>query len=209
MLASHGFSEGAVVRHTVRALPAGGLLMLGNSLPIREVDCFSSAADAPGLAGVLSQRGAAGIDGLIAGAAGAATASARPVTLLIGDVSFLHDVGGLAACTALTTPLAIVVLHNDGGRIFEQLPVARVPGIDLAPWTTPHGLALAPAAALYGLAHVRVDDAAGLDAALAAAHTRAGATVIEARVPPSGAATLQRELAARVAAACTGESFQP
>lgn len=209
MLAHHGWSEAAVVRHAVRALPAGGLLMLGNSLPIREVDCFTTADDAPALAGVLSQRGAAGIDGLIAGAAGAASASGRPLTLLIGDVSFLHDIGGLAACAALTTPLAIVVLHNDGGRIFEQLPVARLPDIELAPWTTPHGLALAPAAALYGLTHARVDDDAGLDAALAAAHTRAGATVIEARVPPSGAAALQRDLAARVAAACSREGLQP
>ena len=65
------------------------------------------------------------------------------------------------------------------------------------------------AAALHGVAHVLVHDGAGLEAALAAAHARAGATVIEARVPPSGAAALQQDLATRVAAAVSREGLSP
>ena len=57
---------------------------------------------------VLSQRGASGIDGLIAGAAGAASAFDGPVTLLMGDVSALHDVSGLAVAGSARRSLAVV-----------------------------------------------------------------------------------------------------
>ena len=68
---------------------------------------------------MLHQRGAAGIDGLVAGAAGARSVVAAPIALLLGDIALLHDAGGLAAASAVRGPLAIVVVHNDGGRIFE------------------------------------------------------------------------------------------
>src|SRR6185295_6494041 len=92
---------------------------------------------------VLSQRGVSGIDGLLAGAAGAASVTELPVTLLVGDVSFLHDVGGLALARHARAPLVIVVINNDGGRIFEQLPLARSGHSAALPhFTTPHGLDL-------------------------------------------------------------------
>jgi 2-succinyl-5-enolpyruvyl-6-hydroxy-3-cyclohexene-1-carboxylate synthase len=103
-----GFPEPAAVRAAVDAVPAGGLLALGNSLPVREVDLFCPAADRS--IAVLSQRGASGIDGGISAAAGAVAASGFPAVLLLGDVSFQHDVGGLAAAGQLERPLAIVVL---------------------------------------------------------------------------------------------------
>ena len=64
----------------------------------------------------LVQRGANGIDGLVSGAAGIACAGARPTTLVLGDVSFAHDVGGLLLARGVGVPLAIVVIDNDGGR---------------------------------------------------------------------------------------------
>lgn len=191
--AIEGLSEGAAVRAVVEALPAGALLAVGNSLPIREIDTFCPGADRP--LAVWSQRGASGIDGLMAGTSGAVAAGEGPAALLIGDVSFLHDLGGLAAAATLTTPLAIVVLHNGGGRIFEQLPlathqVATEGGLDY--WTTPHDLDLASAAALFGLPHRRVEARGGLQEAVATALDTPGATVIEARVAPHGAAQCQQ-----------------
>jgi len=64
---------------------------------------------------VLTQRGAAGIDGLIASAAGA-TRGGQPVLLVLGDVSFAHDLGGLLAARCASTPLAILVIDNRGDR---------------------------------------------------------------------------------------------
>lgn len=179
---SGGWSEALAARIAARS--ARGLLAVGNSLPIRLLDRYVTEIDAP----VLSQRGASGIDGLVAGAAGAAIASGRPTTLLLGDVSFLHDLDGLLA--AREAPLTIVVLHNDGGRLFEQLPIAAHAG-QLRHFTTPHGLDLRPAAELARLSYAEVQDGAALETALAA-----GTRVICARV--DGAAELQRRIERRL-----------
>ncbi len=190
--------EGGAVRLAVDAIPDGGLLALGNSLPVRLVDATCPARARARRIGVWSQRGANGIDGVTSGAVGAALASGRPTTLIIGDVGFLHDVGGLWAARLVTTPMVILVLDNDGGRIFEQLPIAALPGADLAPWITPPGLDLSHAAALYGLPFRRATTARELSAALAAAGAHAGASVIQAVVPPSGAAAALAAIRARV-----------
>jgi 2-succinyl-5-enolpyruvyl-6-hydroxy-3-cyclohexene-1-carboxylate synthase len=107
------------------ALPAGAWLAIGNSSPVRDLD-HDLPPDSRPLT-LLHQRGAAGIDGLVAGAAGARSVITPPLALLLGDVSLLHDVGGLAAAATVHGPLAIVVVHNDGGRIFERLPLGRDP----------------------------------------------------------------------------------
>jgi 2-succinyl-5-enolpyruvyl-6-hydroxy-3-cyclohexene-1-carboxylate synthase len=179
-----------VAARAAAAAPPLSLLLVGNSLPIRALEIYAR----PEHLTVLTQRGASGIDGLVAGAAGAA-ATGIPTTLLIGDVTYLHDVGGLAAARAARTPLVVVVVNNQGGRIFELLPVARA-DVDVTLFTTPHALDLAHGAALYGLPHRRATSAAELDAALAEAHARDGATVVEAVVPPDGAAAQARALAA-------------
>lgn len=171
--------EAAAVRGVIAALPAGSVLCVGNSLPVRELDWFCRATERR--LQVCSQRGLNGIDGLISSAAGVASLADTETTLLVGDVSFLHDVGGLFAARELNRPLTIVVLNNDGGRIFEQLPVLRGssgPVPDARAWLTPHGLPLEHASRLYGLAHTRVST---LDALQTALHgkTGPGARVIE------------------------------
>jgi 2-succinyl-5-enolpyruvyl-6-hydroxy-3-cyclohexene-1-carboxylate synthase len=192
-------AEALAVRLAVDALPEGGVLALGNSLPIREVDRYCRARARA--ARVLSQRGTNGIDGVVSSAAGAARASGRPTTLLVGDVSFLHDLGGLWAARHLHSPFVIVVLDNDGGRIFEQLPLAALPGVApgaLDAWLTPHGLDLQRAGQLFALPTWRAETAGELEAALAEAHGRSGASLVIAGVPPHGARELERRLAAQV-----------
>ncbi|HEX6588139.1 MAG TPA: 2-succinyl-5-enolpyruvyl-6-hydroxy-3-cyclohexene-1-carboxylic-acid synthase [Longimicrobiales bacterium] len=175
--------EGPVVRALVDALPSGALLALGNSMPVREVDTFAPA-DARDL-GVWSQRGANGIDGLIAGAAGAAAASGRPTALLLGDVSALHDVGGLAVARESDAPLAIVVIDNGGGRIFERLPLAAT-GVAREDawqaWLTPPRVDFEALARGFGVGHARATDAAGARTALAGALATRGATVVHVTV---------------------------
>jgi 2-succinyl-5-enolpyruvyl-6-hydroxy-3-cyclohexene-1-carboxylate synthase len=197
-------SEAAIARTVVASLPDGALFAIGNSLPIRLVDRYA-IFEAPDLL-VSSQRGTSGIDGLVAGAAGAAHAARAPAALLIGDVSFLHDLGGLASVAALSTPLAIVVINNDGGRIFEQLPIARTPGIDpiLAHWTTPHGRTFEHAARLFELDYERCTDDASLKAALERTLRGNRRAVIECTVPPSGARATDAALDARIAKELAG-----
>ncbi len=195
-----GPSEGAAVRAVAECLPPGGTLFVGNSLAIRELDLFCPAriAECP----VLCQRGASGIDGLVSGAAGAATVGG-PVTLLLGDVSFLHDVGGLWAARHAGVALTVVVLHNGGGRIFDDLPLGAT-GIEGAMhhFTTPHDLGFAHAAGLYGLAHRAAGTVAQLREALASTDERP--RLIEATVPPTGLAALRGRIVRAVAAELEG-----
>ncbi len=87
-------TEALVVRAVVDACPPGSTLVLGNSSPVRDIDTYCPASSRP--LRVLHQRGASGIDGLVSGAAGAASVARTPVTLLLGDLSLIHDLGGLA-----------------------------------------------------------------------------------------------------------------
>ena len=194
-----GFGEPEAVRALCDALPPASILMLGNSLPPRLLDRYCPAA--PRQLRVLSQRGASGIDGLLAGALGAASQADAATTLLCGDISFLHDVGSLWAARSEHThaarasyPLVIVVLNNGGGRIFDQLPMAKQAGEAQCFWTTPHDLRLRGAAELYGLAYWQVRERADLRAALHAAYARAQVSLIEIVVDPDSAATRLQQL---------------
>lgn len=206
LASSDELSEGEAVRAVVERLPRGSLLMVGNSLPIREVDTFCRSAAAE--VGVLSQRGANGIDGLVSGAAGSAVAAdGRPVTLLLGDISLLHDLTGLALGVGVEAPFVVVVLQNKGGRIFEQLPLASTPGVAasmMAHVTTPHGAVLEHAARLWGHRYAAATTAAELAKALDEAYGQSGCTVVEAVVPPHGAAAQHARLFAAVNRALAG-----
>jgi len=182
------WGESLAVRTVLGSLPPGTVLALGSSLPLREVDLCGRTE--PVDVQVWSQRGTNGIDGLLSGAIGAALGSGRPTTLLVGDLGFLHDVGGLWAARDLELPLAIVVLNNQGGRIFDQMPVARAASVArhfAEHWVLSHALDLCAIARAYGLRAERILGASELRAELARALGRPGATVLEVRVPPESA----------------------
>jgi 2-succinyl-5-enolpyruvyl-6-hydroxy-3-cyclohexene-1-carboxylate synthase len=83
------------------------------------------------------------------------------VLLLIGDVALIHDLGGLLAAGRLGLDLTIVLLHNDGGGIFDFLPVSGEGEEYVEHVATPHGLDFAHAAALFGCGYevaASVDD---------------------------------------------------
>lgn len=189
------FTEPKAVQIAVDALPRGGLLGLGNGLPVREVDAFVRPRDAE--LTLWCQRGLSGIDGLVSGAIGAASVGSAPSMALIGDVSFLHDLGGLALAREVTSPLALVVVDNDGGRIFENLPVARLFAAHperARYWLTPGGFALDHAAAVYGVPYTLAEDARSFREALKAALARPGCSLVHARVVPDSNRAVLGEL---------------
>lgn len=193
--------ELSAVHALLCALPDASRLVVGNSLPIRHLD-FLSGKHLTNQLAVYALRGASGIDGVTSTAIGISLTSDVPTTLLVGDISFLHDVGGLWAGQETQVPLAIVVLNNGGGRIFEQLPVSRSASTDeLTAWTTPHKLDLSHAAALYGLAYVRVPSNHGLVAALSEALSHPRATVIDVTLSPNSARTETAQLLLRMSEA--------
>jgi 2-succinyl-5-enolpyruvyl-6-hydroxy-3-cyclohexene-1-carboxylate synthase len=194
------FGEAEVARALLAACPEGTLLAVGNSTPVRDLDAYvpASARDVR----VLSQRGASGIDGLLSGAAGARSVTSAPVALLLGDLSLFHDLSALALAARSPGPFVIVVVQNGGGRIFEQLPIARAADPDLFDrcFTTPVDVRFEHAAAAFGLPYTRVEGRAALDEALASAFAGARAVLIEAFVPPHGGAALASRVRAALAA---------
>jgi 2-succinyl-5-enolpyruvyl-6-hydroxy-3-cyclohexene-1-carboxylate synthase len=127
-------------------------------MPIRDVDAFVRG-DRRRLR-IVSNRGANGIDGVVSTALGAAAVAAGPVVLLVGDLSFLHDLNGLLAAAKFDLDATVVVLNNDGGGIFSFLPQAeRLEGSTFeALFGTPTGLDIAAAARLFGASHARSAD---------------------------------------------------
>jgi len=203
--AGDALTEAGVVRALLEVVPSPSALVLANSLPIRDVDTWAPPNDKSLL--VHSQRGVSGIDGVVSGAAGVATCVDGISTLLIGDVSFLHDLNGLQLASRVTGPMVIVVINNGGGRIFEHLPIARDGKESWLPYfTTPHHADLASAAATYGCRFRRADTIPDFKRALGAAYVQDGCTVVEAVVPPRSALEQGRELVARVERALRDEA---
>ncbi|HET7545097.1 MAG TPA: 2-succinyl-5-enolpyruvyl-6-hydroxy-3-cyclohexene-1-carboxylic-acid synthase [Polyangiaceae bacterium] len=203
---SSQLSEACAVREVLDHLPEPCQLVLGNSLPIREVDAYvPSRARA---LSVLCQRGANGIDGLISGAAGAASLRREATVLLLGDVSFMHDLGGLAVAREASGPFVIVVIDNGGGRIFEQLPIfERLEGHAESSrfWLTPPAVELSHAALLFGYRYAKISERASIASALRDATSEPGVSVLHIVVEGSSAreseARVQSVLEARVGAA--------
>lgn len=107
---------------------ARGPVMLGASNPIRDADLAPiSTSQVP----IWANRGLAGIDGTCSTAAGISLASGQEVTVLLGDLSFLHDIGALHIPAGEACPkLRIIVADDDGGSIFATLEVGDDPAAD-------------------------------------------------------------------------------
>lgn len=121
-----------------RSLEHGEALYLASSMPVRDMDMFGIAGG--GHFDVVANRGVSGIDGTIASAVGYARGTGKPVTLVVGDLAFLHDLNSLALVRDSEVPLRIVLVNNDGGGIFSFLPVAGERKHFDACFGTPHNL---------------------------------------------------------------------
>jgi 2-succinyl-5-enolpyruvyl-6-hydroxy-3-cyclohexene-1-carboxylate synthase len=185
------------------ALPDGGLVWAGNSMPVRDLDDWlpgGSRAIRP-----LSNRGANGIDGVVSTALGAAAADVGPVALVVGDVSFLHDLNALVAARLHGLSATIVLIDNDGGGIFSFLPQATTdaPEVGLPDhyeelFGTPHGIDVGPIVTALG-GEYRSVGPGGLRAAVADSLGRPGVQVLSFRTDRARNVELHREAAAAVA----------
>jgi 2-succinyl-5-enolpyruvyl-6-hydroxy-3-cyclohexene-1-carboxylate synthase len=142
-------SEPAIARLVSQHIPPGHSLFLASSLPIREVDMF---ADPEGnYVSISANRGVSGIDGTIASALGYARGNNQPLTLLIGDLAFLHDLNSLSIVSTQKIPITIVLINNRGGGIFSFLPIAEFKEVFEPFFGTPHHYSFTETARQFGL----------------------------------------------------------
>jgi 2-succinyl-5-enolpyruvyl-6-hydroxy-3-cyclohexene-1-carboxylate synthase len=187
------WQEGSIVSQLVAALPAESQLFVASSLAIRHVGQF--VAPSQRTLPIYCNRGAAGIDGTIASAIG--TASVYPdrlTVLLIGDLAFYHDQNSLLALQRTHTRLLIVLLNNNGGGIFRQLPIHQYEPPFTELWLTPHGMTFGATAQQYGLAYHNPANRAEFASALAQALAHSASTLIEICTDSQAQANFTQEI---------------
>ena len=186
--------DAATIPVILDALPPKANLFVGNSLPVRHLDQFGRPCRKQ--IHIYGNRGASGIDGIVSSALGVAAAEpSTPTLLLIGDISFYHDLNGLLAVRQHTLHnITIVLLHNDGGGIFRRLPVAQHQPQFQKLFLTPHGLHFAPAVGMYGLDYVQISDRTTLAPALSRSINSRRPTVLEVRTDGAEDERLYRKL---------------
>jgi len=188
--------EGRIARDLVAHLPDGATLVVGSSMPVRDLGTFAPPRDS---LTYVANRGASGIDGFVATALGVAAVAPGPVAALCGDLTFLHDATSVLTARSRHPGVTFVVVDNDGGGIFSFLPQAALPPELFEPlFGTPHGLDLTAVASAADLPTHRIERAADLPPALAEALGKADATTVLI-VPTDRATNLARHRAVTAA----------
>lgn len=129
-------------------------LFLGNSMPIRDANCYLPVVSGP----VFANRGLSGIDGNIATVCGIAIGTQKHTIALLGDLSFLHDLNSLALVAKSPYPCTLIVINNQGGGIFSFLPLDQPKTIKETFFATAHEISFSSAAKLFSLAYYAPQD---------------------------------------------------
>jgi 2-succinyl-5-enolpyruvyl-6-hydroxy-3-cyclohexene-1-carboxylate synthase len=191
----------AVAQTVLDAVPHGSVLFVGSSNAVRDLDL---SADRRSRAAVVANRGLAGIDGCVSTAVGLALSTTAATYAMLGDLTFLHDAGGLVVGPHEPRPdLTVVVANDDGGGIFTLLEPGepeRAEHFERV-FGTPTGTNLAALCAAHGVAHQRVESREALVDAVAQRPN--GLRVLEVAVDRSGHRAAHERLR-RVAAEALG-----
>jgi 2-succinyl-5-enolpyruvyl-6-hydroxy-3-cyclohexene-1-carboxylate synthase len=133
-------------------LPSGTPIFLANSMSVRNAEYFWQ----PNNQKIVPyfSRGANGIDGTLSTALGIAYQDAG--VLLTGDLALLHDTNGFLIKQKFQGHLTIILINNDGGGIFENLPIANFPWFEEY-FATPQTVDLAKLCTAYDLEYARIN----------------------------------------------------
>ena len=177
-------------------LPKDTPCFIASSMPVRDAEYFWPAGNRGHT--IFVNRGANGIDGTLSTALGVAHGNAQPAVLVTGDLALLHDTNGFLSVPKLKGSLTILLINNNGGGIFEHLPVAQFDPPFEEFFATPQQVDFARLVSAYGVAHVRVRDEKHL-AKLCTKLPQAGVRVLEMRTNRKRDAAFRKQLFAGLA----------
>jgi len=185
---SHLF-EGKVAWLLSQSLPSETPLFIANSMPVRDVEFFWS----PGNTGVrpFFNRGANGIDGTLSTALGIAHQNQSSV-MLTGDLALLHDTNGFLLKSKFVGHLTIVLINNNGGGIFEMLPISQFDPPFEEFFATPQAINFAQLCFTYGVEHQLIESWEELNQLLNPLPTK-GIRVLELRTNRKADARWRKE----------------
>jgi 2-succinyl-5-enolpyruvyl-6-hydroxy-3-cyclohexene-1-carboxylate synthase len=153
----HPEFEGSIVKSMIEGIGPKSALFISSSLAIRHVDQFVRYTEQS--LRIFANRGASGIDGTLSSALGIALVHSGPTYLVSGDLSFYHDMNGLLAQQRYQISLSVVILNNQGGAIFDRLPVSKFDPPLTEFFLTPHHIAFDHISKAYGIAHEIITNA--------------------------------------------------
>ncbi|MEP6488884.1 2-succinyl-5-enolpyruvyl-6-hydroxy-3-cyclohexene-1-carboxylic-acid synthase [Microcoleus vaginatus GB2-A3] len=136
-------------------LPPATPIFIANSMPVRDVEFFWKPNNLEIKAFV--NRGANGIDGTLSTALGVAHRNQSSI-MLTGDLTLLHDTNGFLIKNKFVGHLTIILINNNGGGIFEMLPVAKFDPPFEEFFATPQQINFAQLCATYGVEHEVIED---------------------------------------------------
>jgi 2-succinyl-5-enolpyruvyl-6-hydroxy-3-cyclohexene-1-carboxylate synthase len=150
ILFNSGFlNEIRIINDFLESVPGNSSIMLSNSLPVRDFDYWASCY--PKRLNIFNNRGASGIDGIISTALGIASVKKETAFLITGDLAFYYDLNALLTAEKYSIPLIIILINNNGGGIFNSLPVSRYPDFLREYFITPHKLNFEKLTKAYGI----------------------------------------------------------
>lgn len=185
-------TEGGAIQALLKALPNESELFIGNSMAVRDLDTFYEVSEKEIY--IYGNRGVSGIDGVVSTALGIAARSDKRVTLVIGDLSFYHDLNGLLAAKHYDIDLTILLVNNDGGGIFSFLPQAKE-GIHFEKlFGTPLGIDFSHSVLMYGGEYTLAKNPSHLKEVLTSSYQKSGLKVIEVQTNREENVKLHREI---------------
>ncbi len=186
--------EGRVFTELAELLPDDATLFAGNSMPVRDMDTFFW--NNTHSMRIVGNRGANGIDGVVSTALGVSAGADKdaPVILVIGDLSFFHDLNGLLAARLHQINLTIVLVNNDGGGIFSFLPQAAQAEHFEQLFGTPTGLDFSLVVQMYGGHFQRVESWDQFRKSVQQSITTRGLQVIELQTERNSNVSMHRQL---------------
>ena len=168
------------------------ILFLSNSSSIRSFDYYINTQENQHTMKVYANRGVSGIEGNISTAIGISDANENSsVDIIIGDISFLHDLNALKTISETKRDFRIFVINDQKGGIFSLLPL-KISSVAKEIMDSPHKQTFGLIAEQFGLSYLLIEAADQLNQITSNNHR--GITLIELKIDSQKNQSIYRKL---------------